>query len=349
MVPGVALGKGDGTFGAVIPYPDVTNGNGPAAHVAVGDFNHDGQPDVAVSAPVGPQSDGISILVGNGTGSFTPFSVASPNFFAPPSIGAIAAGDLNADGYSDLVATGSNPTAGDIPTGYISAMFNDGTGHFGQAADDEANLYNTRTFPGSAIALADVNGDGRLDVVAGAPNTERGSFLPPSSVSVILNNGKGGPHYVSGFGFPQTFIAAAGPNEGVVVADFNKDGAPDIAVTSQLGVSLLFHSGVVSVTPSTLTWATVQIGQTGAVKTLTVQNLTGSPTPLTVAIGGSMNTSQFRIYSDGCNGTLAANASCTVTLAFRPSATGKRTDTLTISDANGILANVSVSGIGAQP
>ncbi len=145
MVPGVALGKGDGTFGAVIPYPDVTTGNGPAAHVAVGDFNHDGQPDVAVSAPVGPGKDQISILVGNGTGSFTTFSVADPNFFDPPSIGAIAAGDLNKDGYSDLVATGSNPQAGG--QGYISAMFNDGTGHFGQATDDEANLYNTPTFP----------------------------------------------------------------------------------------------------------------------------------------------------------------------------------------------------------
>ncbi len=195
----------------------------------------------------------------------------------------------------------------------------------------------------------DVNGDGLLDVVAAEPNLGNGSSWAPSSVSVILNNGKGGPGYVSGFGFPQTFIAAAGPKEGVVVADFNKDGAPDIAVTSQLGVSLLFHSGIVSVTPSTLTWATVTIGQTGAVKTLTVQNLTGSPTPLSVAMGGSIYTSQFRIYSNSCTGTLAANASCTITLAFRPSVMGKQTDTLTISDANGILANVSVSGIGAQP
>ena len=250
--------------------------------MAVGDFNHDGQPDVAVSARIAGK-DQISILVGNGTGSFTTFSVADPNFFDPPSIGAIAAGDLNKDGYSDLVATGSNPQAGG--QGYISAMFNDGTGHFGQATDDEANLYNTPTFPGSAIALVDVNGDGLLDVVAAEPNLGNGSSWAPSSVSVILNNGKGGPGYVSGFGFPQTFIAAAGPKEGVVVADFNKDGAPDIAATSQLGVSLLFHSGIVSVTPSTLTWATVTIGQTGAVKTLTVQNLTGDPIEV-VARGG---------------------------------------------------------------
>ncbi len=344
MVTGVALGKGDGTFGAVIPYPDITYGL--PSHVAVADFNQDGFPDVAVATKSSSGSgDQISILAGNGTGSFTPFSTANPDLFGSASIGAIAAANLSSDKYPDLVSTGARPAGSQNPTGYISVMFNNGDGQFRVAADDEANAYNTQTFPGSAITIADLNGDGLLDVAAAAPNTGYGNSAP-SSVAVILNNGKGGPNYVSGFTYSQAFIATASPNEGIVVADFNKDGAPDIAVTSQLGVSLLFNTGVVSVTPSSLSWATVKLGHAGAVKSLTVKNLTTGALPLKVAYGGSIYSSPFRIWSNGCASTVAANGSCIVTVAFYPTATGRQTDVLTISDGNAILANVPVSGIG---
>src|SRR6266700_2921229 len=91
----VLLGNGNGTF---LPGPSLTVGNGPAG-VAVGDFNGDGKPDLAVA---NLNDNTLSILLGNGDGTFQ-----APQTFA--GVGTkpyfVAVGDFNRDGKPDLVIT----------------------------------------------------------------------------------------------------------------------------------------------------------------------------------------------------------------------------------------------------
>src|SRR6266700_3268705 len=87
----VLLGNGNGTF---LPGPSLTVGNGPAG-VAVGDFNGDGKPDLAVA---NLNDNTLSILLGNGDGTFQPaqtFLVDSDPVYA-------TVGDFNGDGVQDL-------------------------------------------------------------------------------------------------------------------------------------------------------------------------------------------------------------------------------------------------------
>ncbi len=155
--------------------------------------------------------------------------------------------------------------------------------------------------------------------------------------------------FVSGFNMGGSFLATSGPSPSMVVTDFNNDGANDIAVSSQLGVSLLFNAGVVSLSPPSLSWAKVMIGQTGTSKTITVTNNGSLPLALHATVGGA-EAREFRIYANTCNATITAGASCSVTIAFRPTATGTQDATLAISqpgDFGAILATAFLEGIGA--
>src|SRR5206468_5762063 len=95
----VLLGNGDGTFQ---PAQQFEAGSGPNA-VAVGDFNGDGIQDLAVADyGVYPQrANTVSILIGNGDGSFRPPQAVqvgnAPSF--------VAVGDLNRDGRADLAVS----------------------------------------------------------------------------------------------------------------------------------------------------------------------------------------------------------------------------------------------------
>jgi hypothetical protein len=130
------------------------------------------------------------------------------------------------------------------------------------------------------------------------------------------------------------------------MADFNHDGVPDLATSSQLGVSLLFSTGTFSFSPSSLSWVKVTIGQTGAPKTISVTNTGKFSVALHAAVTGA-EASEFRIYANTCNAT---GASCSVTIAFRPTSTGSQQAALTVTrpgEYNAILSTASLQGIGA--
>jgi hypothetical protein len=182
--------------------------------LAVGDFNGDGNQDLAVA---NYSSNNVSILLGDGAGNFS----AAGNFAAGDGPNCVAVGDFNGDGKQDL-AVANNGTSFQNPSN-VSILLGDGTGSFSAPTN-----FNVGRVPQS-IAVGDFNGDGKQDLAVA--NSES------ANVSILLGNGDG------------TFSPAPNVSVGVspfsvAVGDFNGDGHQDLAVANLTGtVSILLGDG----------------------------------------------------------------------------------------------------------
>jgi hypothetical protein len=210
----VALGNGDGTFR--YPYAFVAPGFLPGS-IAVGDFNGDGLPDVAISSSetfCDPETGScdttgaVTVFLGTGGGLFGAPTVINP----VPGAARIAVGDFNGDGIPDLLTVNSTVDNHDS----LSVLFGNGDGTFRRPVNSPRPQGGLR----SAV-VADFNGDGILDVAAVNPSG--------NAVSVFPGNGDGT------FRAPLNFAVDLGPH-GLAVGDFNGDGFPDLA-TANLSAS----------------------------------------------------------------------------------------------------------------
>jgi hypothetical protein len=197
---GILFGNGDGTF-----QPEVTDGIDGLA--AVADFNGDGKADIAVA-----NGTNVSIYLGNGDGTFK----RPVSYTASGNITAIAAADFNGDGKPDLATV----VTGYVDVSGVNILLGNGDGTFQPAV----NYY--AYFPSSLLA-ADVNGDGKADLIVD-------SSAPGVGVYVNVGNGDGtfqaGAFLVGGEN-SSAFVPAAG--------DFNGDGRTDLVVfNSSLSVLL---------------------------------------------------------------------------------------------------------------
>jgi len=202
------LGDGTGNFALGSSWPT----DGFPGSLAVGDFNRDGNLDLAA---VTSSPGAVYIFLGDGTGNFTVTSSPAPDEF-PTSVGV---GDFNRDDNLDLaVANSVNST--------VSILLGDGTGNFTPASSSLVDGHH------SLVAVGDFNGDGKLDMAV--PNSNG------APVSILLGDGSGN--------FTSAPSPAAGNSSSLTVGDFNGDSKLDIAVPNLIGpfvntISILLGDG----------------------------------------------------------------------------------------------------------
>ena len=216
----IFLGNGDGTF----QQPLSSQTDYEPISIVASDFNGDGKLDIAFTgfasfvggAPANPT---IAVLLGNGDGTFQPYVELPADYGALG--GPLVAGDFNGDGFVDLVAQSASATSN-----VALMLLGNGDGTF-QPPQASTTGYQPLVF-----AAADLNGDGKLDLVV--PNLCGNVFdcndgqNSPSSVSVLLGNGDGTfqPHVEYPVGIFATSIA---------IGDLNGDGMLDLAVGTECG------------------------------------------------------------------------------------------------------------------
>ena len=241
----VHRGRGNGAFYPAIIFPLMPSSGGSDRFIAVGDFNADGRPDVAVSGVTSPS---VSVLLGDAA------NLLSPRIDSPLASGAsLTVGDFDGDGRSDMFAG--------LVTGNVVFLRGAGTGTFSQPAspttggrwitsgdfDGDARLdiaastgsvvrvmlgsgngtlqaVTTVPLPGSGVpALLDVNSDGRLDL----------AVTNGSAVSVALGQGTGT------FGAPTNYSTGMSGAGFMASGDLNADGLVDLVTANSAGVSVL--------------------------------------------------------------------------------------------------------------
>jgi hypothetical protein len=224
-IVGILLGNGDGTFQPVVTYDSGGDDQGAFSSVVVADLNRDGKPDVAISNFCGIPSclrSTIGVLLGNGNGTFQAAVTYDEGGEGATSMTAV---DINKDGNFDLIVAGSSIDVllgnGDgtfqPPVGYgsgtssvkLADINNDGNLDlvsdsyffntatvgifFGEGDGTFQQPINTVVpYAGSSfsIAVQDLNGDGRPDVVMTSAGDSPNNSL--NTVGVLLNNL--GPH-----------------------------------------------------------------------------------------------------------------------------------------------------------
>jgi hypothetical protein len=199
----VLLGNGDGSFQAPRLYPV-----GPGADkVVVGDFNGDGNADVAVS---GPPDNFVAVFLGNGDGTFQDPLIIPAVSTARAQVHDFAVGHFHDPNILDLVTLDSGNK--------VNVVLGNGDGTFQMPVTYDIG----GSLPG-AVTVADINQDGRADIVV---STDAG-------VQLLRGNGDGTFQSPAPFtlGFP------------VAVADLNGDGIPDLVLSTHAGISVALGNG----------------------------------------------------------------------------------------------------------
>jgi hypothetical protein len=204
----VLLGNGDGTFTNSNAF--VSSGGLYTNALAVGDFLGNGNLDLAIANSPGGLP--INIMLGCGDGAFNPGPVSANGNLASAYMPAV--GDFNGDGKLDIAVSGGGYEL--APEHIVTILLGNGDGTF--------SLAQNATFPtGSnpwAIVTADVNGDGKLDLMIANQDD--------STVTVLLGNGDG--TFKPAAGSP---IAVGSGPYALAVADLNSDGKSDLLVANQ--------------------------------------------------------------------------------------------------------------------
>ncbi|MCB1489961.1 MAG: VCBS repeat-containing protein, partial [Bauldia sp.] len=198
-------------------------GGGDARYSVASDVDGDGDLDLVTSAFSGT---GVSVFLGNGDGTFG----SATTYTTGLSPHGVAIGDINGDGIADVATANTS--------GSLSFLLGNGDGTFGTAT--------TLATPGAtAVAIVDLNHDGKADLVGSVAGTSIGNV-------VFLGNGDG--TFATGVTYATTFAPHA-----MALGDFNGDGNVDIASATDNGTSILLGNGdgsfgTVTLLPGSTQW-----------------------------------------------------------------------------------------------
>jgi hypothetical protein len=248
----VSLGNGKGgvlaqkiTSGIGIgPQPPPDSNTFLLSKIATADFNRDGKDDLyyveCCDTFVIVQQGAFGVLVSNGDGTFTDHVITGP--IVPPNDLNVV--DINQDGLSDAIL----PFDGcHEPCTGVSVLINNGKGGFGGGAGFPVSVENPGFLVGGTAF--DVDGDGHKDFVLVGNDTNDPSFNPDNEQMTLIiqkQNADGTfaspPQFVGGPSqlITVTLNAPIVENPSVVVADFNHDGKPDLAMVSKFGGGPVF-------------------------------------------------------------------------------------------------------------
>jgi hypothetical protein len=334
----VYLGRGDGTF----KQPITSNTTAGSYFVAVGDFNNDKKPDLALIDPpyisvllgkgngtFGAPSDNssfkgglwlalgdfnndhhldvlvtgkfdtsydIGVLLGNGNGSLQD-SITTPLQYVPATI---AAGDLNGDGKLDAILS--------YDLGGIAVFLGDGDGAFEPGVN-----YDTSGLSADDVIVRDLNLDGRLDVMI--PTALVGE--QSAGVDVYWGNGDGTLQ-------PAQFLATGSETGLPAVGDLNGDGLPDIALAGEESAITMLNTGVVAFSPSTAPLNFLRPSE----QVVRLTNLGKKP----LSIGSIKEIGAGFQMRSGCANSVPANASCDISVLFKPQGPGNYIGLITLID-----------------
>ena len=211
-------------FQPQVAYP---TGPGPFS-IAVGDFNRDGIPDLAVvnhGADEVGVANSLSVLLGNGDGTFQAQSLYGVGWGPATVITA----DFNGDGKPDLAVAN-----GESNVNEVFILLGNGDGSFGGGGPLVWPFHTPQW-----LAAGDFDGDGQVDLAVASYGTN-GTFPSyPGTADVVLRNADGT------YQRPTSYSAGTDPF-GIMTADFNHDGFLDLAVTDNnppFGVSIMLGNG----------------------------------------------------------------------------------------------------------
>lgn len=191
--------------GAFNPPVAYAVGGDPQA-VTVADLDGNGLTDIAVATT----ANTVSVLLQTSAGTYA----TAVDYATGVQPVAIKAADLNGDGKLDLLTANYGATLSPGTQG-LSVLMQAAPGTFA------APVHYTTDYRASALAVGDLNGDGRLDVAvacAGLPGY-------PGAVSVFLQGG-----IVAGALLPAVNYTGAWGPMGVAIADMDGDGHPDLVL-----------------------------------------------------------------------------------------------------------------------
>jgi hypothetical protein len=350
---GVLLGNGDGTLQPSITYSLSDQPN----NVAVGDFNHDGNLDVAVGGLV-------AVFLGNGNGTL---QQPLQEFYG----GSVFVSDFNGDGNLDMGTEG-------FPLGLVM-YYGKGDGTFGPE-----QLYSAGP-NGFSPTLGDFNGDHKPDV----------AFVNPDiGAYIILNTGTAGFSPASPLAFSNQLVGTMSPAQVVTLTNVGKKpmsitsikGSGQFKVSSACGKSLapgamcninaafapttqggqtglvtvidsasskpevIELSGaatVVTLSPSSLTFAAQKVGTSSPPQQVELTNTGKIPLDITKWTLHGLDPGNFS-QSNNCPSSLGAGANCVISVTFAPTRKGARSAILYVTDTGGgSPQTVALTGTGS--